>query len=309
MDRTDDQPEDEAPAESPAESPFRVRDVFQFGRAKDEPEKKVVDTAQPVAAEPPAIPAQVATPAARVEVPDRDGHRLPDWWAPKKDITPPPQPTGDSVKWINGVPHHVPAPDPCEHPAPHEVRAKPTGMLVAFWCADCETQLDVPQDYDELDEETDEETGEDEAASEEEGEGGDTVPPTIRRRWLYGKNPKKEYERPSYRAQPFNPKASVTEWWGSLRGPTRHGLYNGTALAGGFAGGVPQFFTAEVAYLAATYDSWTDFYVCIWYGIAVAIWCFDHKSRSWLPPIALLARIPLVSMVVGVLLYGTSAEV
>ena len=68
--------------------------------------------------------------------------------------------------------------------------------------------------------------------------------------------------------------------------------------------GVPQFFTHETAYLVHTYGSWTSFYVVIWYGVAAGIWVIDHRTRDWLPPFALLGRMPLVSLVVGVLLYG-----
>ena len=71
--------------------------------------------------------------------------------------------------------------------------------------------------------------------------------------------------------------------------------------------GIPQFFTAEVAYLAASYDSWTDFHVCVWYGVALGVWMCDHHARNWWPLFAWAARVPLVSMIIGALLYGTPA--
>ncbi|WP_168714081.1 hypothetical protein [Streptomyces sp. A1136] len=238
----------------------------------------------------------------------RIGDRAPDWWDSKPLISDDRTAAdGSSVKWINGIPHHVPAPEPvkvCEHPNPHAVRARPTGELVAFWCADCETQLDVPEDYDELDDVEDAEGAED---GEEGGEGedGDKVPAKIRRQWSVLGNGKKVYSRPKYRSSGKREETkSLLDAWHGMRPVTRHGLYNATALGVGFSLGVPQFFTAETAYLVQTYGSWTDFYVCIWYGVAIGVWMIDHRTRNWLPPFALLGRMPLVSMVVGVLLYG-----
>ena len=124
---------------------------------------------------------------------------------------------------------------------------------------------------------------------------------------LYGSG-KKQYARPVY-AQRSAPKQSLLEWWGSMRPTTRHGLYNGAALGIGLWVGVPQFFTAEVAHLVTTYHSWTAFYVWFWYFVAASIWALDYKSRSWLPPLAFLARVPLVSMIIGALLYGGPAAV
>ncbi|MFE4796194.1 hypothetical protein ACFRFL_14020 [Streptomyces sp. NPDC056708] len=291
MDRspTDDETEDEAPAKTS----FRVRDVFAFRRpAKAEADEVTEPEIPPMPAEAPTVPAQ----------PVSGGGRLPAWWEPKKDI--PASPGGDGLKWINGVPHHVPAPKPkeCEHPNPHAVHARPTGKLVAYWCEDCETQLDVPEDYDELDEldDIDKEDG------DEDGEEGE-VPTSIRRRWSVRGSGKKNYTRPKYRGDTNTEKKSLIDAWTGMRPVTRHGLYNGAALALGFSLGVPQFFTHEVAYLVATYDSWTDFYVALWYVVAIGIWVIDHRTRNWLPPFALAGRMPLVSMIVGSLLYGTAS--
>lgn len=143
----------------------------------------------------------------------------------------------------------------------------------------------------------------DDEGDEDEDEEKPATPSKPRRRWLHGSG-KKTYSRPTYGSTP-EAKQSLMGWWTGRSAQSRWLLYNGTALAAGFALGVPQFFTAEVAYLDATYDSWTDFYVCVWYGVAVGIWAFDYRTRNWLPPFALACRIPLVSMVVGALLYGS----
>ncbi|MGW1711092.1 hypothetical protein ACWCP8_37990 [Streptomyces sp. NPDC002206] len=222
-------------------------------------------------------------PAATIPVqPVRGGGRLPNWCEPKRDVVD-----------LDDVAKDAPEEEPCEHPHPHAVHASLTGELVAYWCEDCETPLPVPDGM----EDDDEEDGE---------EGVDKVPARIRRGWSMRGSGKRVYSRPTYN-RGKSPKNSLIEAWTGMRPLTRHGLYKGGALALGFSLGVPQFFTAETAYLAATYDSWTDFYVCIWYGVAVAIWMFDQRTRNWLPPVALAARVPLVSVIVGVLLYGTPA--
>ncbi|MCX5326332.1 hypothetical protein [Streptomyces sp. NBC_00120] len=209
--------------------------------------------------------------------------RLPNWWEPDKPPLETDEPGGGQAT----------AKEACEHPNPHAVYAQPTNELVAYWCADCETQLDVPepQDGDEYDEEADE---------------GDPVPSRIRRQWRRKGSATRIYRRPAYLDNRPAPKQSLLQWWVGMDTPTRWLLYNGTALGIGFQLGVPQFFTAETAYLVHTYGSWTDWHVFPWYGVATAIWALDHRTRSWFPLFAIAGRIPLISMAVGSLLYGST---
>lgn len=223
---------------------------------------------------------------SRPDEPVRGGGRLPAWWEPKGDLT-------DVDK--EALPP-VPAPrrtdeEPCEHPNPHAVHARPTGELVAYWCEDCATQLEVPYEAD---------------GGEEGGEEGDEVPAKLRERWRRRGSAARIYQRPTYCDNKPAPKQSLIQWWLGLDAPTRWLLYNGTALGAGFYLGVPQFCKAETAYLVDTYGSWTDWHVVIWYGVALAIWALDHRTRGWFPPFALAARVPLVSMVIGTLLYGST---
>lgn len=323
------------------ERPFRVRDVFQLRRPaeredREEPPAAVAPQAAqvpPMPTEPPAIPAPPVGRAARA-----DNHHVPDWWSTDKDITPA-APANQSCQHPNPysfrldgqvIPYWCPdcktelAEDfldanpkpeparpggkPCQHPDPHEVRSKVTRRLLAFWCADCETQLEIPDDYDELDDVT--ETDTDDGGGQAGSGGGpvDKVPAVIRKRWeqLRG-NGGTSYSRPAYPAAVASPKKSLIDAWTGMSAKSKHLLYNGAALGVGFWIGVPQFFTAEVAYLDATYDSWTALPVIPWYCIAVAIWVLDHRTRRWFPPFAILTRVPLVSMIVGALLYGTPA--
>ncbi|MFH8577171.1 hypothetical protein [Streptomyces zaomyceticus] len=346
-DTTEEQAEETEAPEAEDERAFRVRDVFQFRRpaAPETDEEPPADEASAAPEIPPMPTEAPAVPAPRVgrAASDND-HQLPDWWNPTKAITlgaptdkpcqhPNPrtfrmEPSGKVVPfWCPDcetdlhpdVPDAKPKPKPkaaparpsgkpCEHPEPHEVRNKLTGQLLAFWCADCETQLEVPDDYDELADVTDEEDGDGGEAGEH-GKPVDKVPPSIRQRWgqsLRGNGPK-SYSRPVYGKDSAEQKKSLIDAWTGMSRKTRHLLYNGSALGAGFVMGVPQFFTDEVAYLVDTYSSWTDFYVCVWYGVAVGIWVLDHRTRGWFPVFSWITRIPLVSMIVGALLYGNPA--
>ncbi|MFF3730402.1 hypothetical protein ACFYXM_08815 [Streptomyces sp. NPDC002476] len=292
-DTTEEQADGTEAPEAEDERPFRVRDVFQFRRpaAPETGEEPAAEEAAPevppMPTEPPPMPAARVGRAART-----DDHHVPNWWEQDKtQLTTP-----------------GPAPKSCTHANPHEVRNKLTGELIAYWCADCETQLEVPDDYDELTEVTE--------ATDEEGDGGeageddqpiDKVPPTIRQRWRQGIQGagEKSYARPKYTRPSDAPRKSLIDAWKGRSETSKHLLYNGTALAAGWYLGVPQFAAKEVDYLVNTYDSWTHPYVCIWYGVAVGVWALDHRTRTWFPLFALVTRMPLVSMIVGAPLYGT----
>lgn len=203
--------------------------------------------------------------------PDKPQHapatnRLPDWWRAKPDIL-----------TKEPAPEPAPAAEPSDIPEP--------------------APDDGPED--------------DEPEQKEEGEGDEDtregVSARVRHLWRerFPDAPEKEYSRPTYRPTRAPKQALLDAWWG-MSAKTRHLAYNGAALGIGWYLGVPQFFTAETAYLAHTYDSWAHPYVVVWYGVAVAVWLLDHRTRSWLPFFALLARVPLVSMVIGVALYGTT---
>ncbi|MEV6102635.1 hypothetical protein [Nocardia sp. NPDC051981] len=90
-----------------------MRDVFQFRRpaAPETDEEPAAEETPPV---PPPMPADPPTiPAARVGRAARtDNHHVPDWWEQDKTQLTTPRPAADGVKWINGVPHDVPAPAP-----------------------------------------------------------------------------------------------------------------------------------------------------------------------------------------------------
>lgn len=95
-------------------------------------------------------------------------------------------------------------------------------------------------------------------------------------------------------------------WWRGISATTKWGLYNGCALSVGFYFGIPQFVRDQVAYLATTYGSWSAPGVGVWYIAPLMAWMLNHSSRHWWPPAALIARVPWISIVVGVLLYGST---
>lgn len=255
------------------------------GRPSDDDEKQELDTASDEADSEPD-PAATSTDS----VPDTEddasvrGSRLPNWWEPNKGEL------VDVTKEERPAPRPAPAKDrePCDHPNPHAVHARLTGELVAYWCEDCETQLEVLEEED------------------EESTDGDQVPAKLRDRWRRRGSGTTIYQRPAYYDDKPAPKQSLIQWWLSIDAPTRWLAYNGVALGSGFYLGVPQFFQAETAYLVHAYGSWTDWHVFPWYGVAVGIWMLDHRTRGWFPPFALAARVPLISMIVGCLLYGST---
>jgi hypothetical protein len=142
---------------------------------------------------------------------------------------------------------------------------------------------------------------EDEQPDDEE-EYEDDEPETPRRRW----NPRGSgtHTRPTWRQTRPVPRQTPAEWWRHIPARNRWALYNGAAIGAGCALHLPQWVTAETAYLVATYHSWTDIHVYTWYCLAALVWACDHQTRTWHWLLALPARIPLVSIVVGVLLYG-----
>lgn len=286
--------------------PSTLKALFLEGmRQANEGDEPEAPETPPPPAEPPAPP--VVPPARIGREATGAGHNVPNWWDKDKTLRVTTDGDDDSG---------------CTHPNPRTARVGASDQLVPYWCPDCKTTLTLaaadtapakaptgppasaPAE-DEEDQEDNEPGPDDEVdgdGDEAEEDGGKAAGRTGSR-WLYGSG-KKRYTRPVY-AQKSAPKQSLLEWWGSLSRTTRHGLYNGAALGIGFWVGVPQFFTHEVAHLVATYHSWTAFYVCVWYVIAAVIWAVDHKSRDWLPPLALLGRVPLISMIIGALLYGT----
>ncbi|MGC0418358.1 hypothetical protein [Embleya sp. AB8] len=115
--------------------------------------------------------------------------------------------------------------------------------------------------------------------------------------------PQRVYRRPPYLDQPFNPRQSGIQWWAQLGHTRQHFLYNAAAFTGGVMLDFPQFVSRQAVYLVATYDGPNPNHVVWSVVVAGAVWLNWRTRRLW-PPLALLGRVPVVSLVMGLLLYG-----
>ncbi|MGV2914589.1 hypothetical protein [Streptomyces alfalfae] len=94
--------------------------------------------------------------------------------------------------------------------------------------------------------------------------------------------------------------------------------FSGSALCAGFYLGWPQWVADGVNFLVTNHPTLTDTYSVSCYGLAVAVFVLDARASAltdvrrgrWLVlPIAWLARIPTVSLVVGVPLSGNTTPI
>lgn len=148
-----------------------------------------------------------------------------------------------------------------------------------------------------------------------EGDGGDGAKgsdnPSAPRKYLrktdaYLREVKeRDHARPTYqdwaavRRSPF-------DWWHGISPSNRWLIYNASAFGIGWYFGIPQFARDEVDFCVTTYGAWDSPAVGVWYLAVLMTWMLNRSSRHWWPPAALIARVPWVSTVVGVLLYGST---
>lgn len=122
------------------------------------------------------------------------------------------------------------------------------------------------------------------------------------------KAPKKpSRQRPAYRkpAQPA-PRKSLADAWDNTPPRLRWLAYHATAAGAGWSLGWVDWGTDTAAWYAAGH--WTSTSAWVLYGLGACALALYRRARTWAWPFAWAATIPVSSVVVGVLLYGTGYQ-
>ncbi|WP_413808160.1 hypothetical protein [Streptomyces sp. OE57] len=285
--------------------------------AREPGEEDHLEHAAPAAEEEAAVPA-----------PRRSTLRLPDWWSPHKPDL--------SVEEPAEEPEDV-GEDDQEEPEEDSGRPGVRGR-VSTWkdavtsrrrpAADAgdrgDTEDDVPGDAEDAGDagEDDEEDGGDTAGDRGPRPGGPVSkrPPAPR-----GKGrPAGRAQKPSHwhrlsgarlpvPMRGAEERRSLVDVVRSTPGHVKWMLFSGSALGAGFYLGWPQWVRDGAEFLVTEHPSLTDTYSFTCYGLAVGVFVLDSRAsglldrrrgRWLLLPIAWLARIPSVSLVVGVCMHG-----
>ncbi|MFF3460992.1 hypothetical protein [Streptomyces sp. NPDC002619] len=105
--------------------------------------------------------------------------------------------------------------------------------------------------------------------------------------------------------QPRSPPTIPPRRYDNIPPRLRWLIYHSTAAAAGWRIGLVNWATDTAAWYA--HGHWTSPTAWVLYGLAVGVVALYRRTRAWLLPIAWTAAIPASSIVVGVLLYGTTA--
>ncbi|UJV42059.1 hypothetical protein [Streptomyces sp. AMCC400023] len=122
------------------------------------------------------------------------------------------------------------------------------------------------------------------------------------------KAPKKpSRQRPAYRkpAQPA-PRKSLADAWDNTPPRLRWLAYHATAATAGWSLGWVDWATDTAAWYAAGH--WLSPSGFVLYGLGCCVLALYRRARAWAWPFAWAAAIPVSSVVVGVLLYGTGYQ-
>lgn len=114
-------------------------------------------------------------------------------------------------------------------------------------------------------------------------------------------------QRPAYRkpAQPA-PRKSLADALDGTPPRLRWLAYHGTAAGAGWSFGWADWATDTAAWYAAGH--WVTPSAFVLYGLGGCVLALYRRSRWWAWPFAWAAAIPVSSVVVGVLLYGTGYQ-
>lgn len=114
-------------------------------------------------------------------------------------------------------------------------------------------------------------------------------------------------QRPAYR-KPVRPapRKSLADAWDGTPPRLRWLAYHATAAAAGWWLGWVDWGTDTAAWYAAGH--WTSSSAWVLYGLGGCALALHRRSRAWAWPFAWAATIPVSSVVLGVLLYGTGYQ-
>lgn len=110
--------------------------------------------------------------------------------------------------------------------------------------------------------------------------------------------------RTAWDSRPDAPRQSLLEAWDRVPYRLRWLAYHATASAAGWRFGWVTWSTKTAAWYAAGH--WTSAQAFVLYGLGTCAIALYRRSRGWARPVAWAAAIPVSSVVVGVLLYGTA---
>jgi hypothetical protein len=124
-------------------------------------------------------------------------------------------------------------------------------------------------------------------------------------------NKKRKRSKTSAPATPFDrqpsaPRQSLADAWGNVPPRLRWLIYHAAAAAAGWRLGWVDWGTDTAAWYAAGH--WVSPSALVLYGLGVVALALYRRSRRWAWPVAWAAAIPVSSVVVGVLLYGTGYQ-
>lgn len=111
--------------------------------------------------------------------------------------------------------------------------------------------------------------------------------------------------RTAWDSRPAAPRQSLAEAWDRVPYRLKWLAYHATAVGAGWRIGLVGWATHTAAWFAA--GRWTSAQAFVLYGLGACVIALYRRSRGWAWPAAWAAVIPLSSVVVGVLLYGTGA--
>ncbi|MCM1964880.1 hypothetical protein [Streptomyces sp. G1] len=289
---------------------------FLVGVWKDDEEDTAEAPAAPAPAAGPAAPAAPPKPAhpPKVFVPTYNGRPIPAG------------PIGGARYPLPGQTVNL-DPATCKHPRNRAEQDPTTYELTALVCDDCGHRGPAPaadptpppaagpapagpvtkEDGDAEEEDVEDAEEEGEEGGEEPGEGGEQ--PQSRGQRIRGRA--SGWKAPSF-PRPVNsdpaPRAALidrlrvmtVERWGVI--------YNGAAAFVGWKIGLVGWATNTTLYIDLRADEWGDTAAICGYAFAAALLLLDRRYKGRFILLAFAARIPTISVLLGVLLYGgTSA--